>query len=273
MASNSILQRKTPITSRAEYLELVRTHHPDHGGSNEAMAHINVLYSDDYVPPNQVAIGKLRYNYVSVSNNIYLGSNSALFYPLPVPFTEPKYSFPDNKVKMEMLKYLPIYLRSSPEFALISTRGLYHLPSVLDKIKGTPHASWIISSLYNLLCYLEWADLTHNDIQVDNIWIDPAAHSAHLLGGWWWSVPHGTRLTRLPRRSLPAPKDKMASHNVDLRLIKQLGLELMGDRTGMSLTKSEKVSLLRQPTSGSAITDYKAWMASLGQRKFVELKL
>lgn len=268
----SILRRTKPITTRKEYLELAKQYHPDNGGTAEEFAHVEMLYHRP-PKPNQVQIENVRFSYISQTGDIYIGKSSVLF-RTAVPISIPKYSFPDTKVQLEMMKYLPVFVRHSTSYVIVGkANGLHHLPPVLDKIIGTPHASWILSSLYNLLCYLEWAGITHNDIQVDNIWIDPVAHSAHLLGGWWFWAPVDAPLSHLPQSSLPAPKNKLASHIVDLRLIKQLGLQLNGDRTGMTLSRSPKVDFLRKPSSGSALSDYKQWIACLGERKFVELKL
>lgn len=272
----NILKRTKPITTRKEYLELAKLHHPDNGGSTAAFDHVQKLWKDpkSISHPHSVTIDNIVYRYDTVHNGIYTGRTSILFHPLPRPFKPLKYSFPDTKVQLEMMKYLPVFVREGKDYVIVGkSQNLFHLPAHLSKIVGTAHASWIISSLYNLLCYLEWAGLTHNDIQVDNIWIDPVQHSAHLLGGWWFAAPVSSRLTHLPQSSLPAPRDKLASPVVDLRLIKQLGLQLIGDRTGMTLPRSPKVDFLRAPTTGSAVKDYGLWIKCLGERKFVELKL
>lgn len=272
----TILHRKTPITDKAEYIRLAKQYHPDNGGTDEEMAHINLLYSSSYVPPNQIKIGNIVYSYENNSiPSVLVGKNSILFQNLsPTPPTPIVFDFPNTKVKEEITKYLPVFVKRSDDFDIVGkSKSLFYLPLHLPKIIGTPHASWIVSSLYNFLCYLEWSGLTHNAIQIENLAIDPAAHSAHLLGGWRYSVPTGKRLSFLPRLA-PVPKDKLATHRTDLAMLKALGLQLLGDRTGMGLDQTDpKVRFLRSVSSGSAITDYALWVKSLGVRKFVELKL
>ena len=278
--SSSILSRKAPITSREEYLRLAKLHHPDNGGSQQEMAHINVLYSEDYVPPNQIYIPdlNLKYNWITHPHpTLWVGAKSAYYTPTLKHVVN--YKFPDTKVQNEIQKYLPVYLRQTDHCLIVGKPPeQYSLLDHLPKFVGTPHASWIISSLYNILCYLEWAGTTHNAILTENIFFDPRAHSAHLYGGWWFAADNGATLQALPKGVYDLDpklaKAKIATHVFDLKAIKRLGLGLLGDKTGMSLDQSDpKVKFLRSPTSGSARTDYKNWVASLGTRKFVELKL
>jgi hypothetical protein len=276
-ATVSILTRKTPIRTRDEYLKLAKQYHPDNGGSEVAMAHINRLYSNDYVPPNQVQIGGVTYNFLHQHGTIYTGKSSVLYTHHP-KHDVPVFKYPDQRVQNEISKYLPVYVRSGDDWTIVGKpKEQYSLLDVRQYLTP-PHPTWVVSSLYNILCYLEWAGVTHNAISIENVCIDPKLHSAHLYGGWWFSAPLGSPIKYLPRSTYALAereaKLKVASHVFDLRAIKRLGLELMGDRTGMGLDRTDpKVQQLRSPTSGSARQDYAAWIKSLGDRKFVKLEL
>lgn len=271
----SILNRKAPILTREEYLRLARIHHPDNGGNVEDFKHVQLLYSDDYVPPDQVKFGNIRYTYTAHPiPSMYVGNNTVLF-QTPVPTPSLSFTFPDQRIKDEMSKYLPVFVKQTSDYVVVGKpKNTFSARQYLDQLSACP---WIISSLYNLLCYLQVTGITHNDISVDNVFFNPDGHSAHLLGGWWYSRPAGSVLSVLPQATFQTnpklAKAKVASHAFDLGSIKRLGLELMGDRSGMSLDRSsEKVRFLRLPSTGSAISDYRAWIACLGTRKFVKME-
>lgn len=47
------------------------------------------------------------------------------------------------------------------------------------------HVAWVISRMENLCCVLEYNSMTHYDISVDSLFIDPYTHQASLYGNWW----------------------------------------------------------------------------------------
>lgn len=147
------------------------------------------------------------------------------------------------------------------------------------------HVAWILSSLYNLACWLEWAQLSHNAIGLDTVFVSPARHTVALLGGWWYATRIGERLRALPARTVDCiPSDivrvKVAEPRCNLELIRLTGRELLGDPSGVRLIRDPSVprplgSWLSHPSSGSAIADYGLWrdviVSSFGARRFSRL--
>jgi len=162
------------------------------------------------------------------------------------------------------------------------------LADLVEHLGGTmpaTHVAWILSSLYNLACWLEWARISHNAIGPDTVFVSPERHTIALLGGWWYATSIGERLRALPTRTADiAPQDivrsKIADLRCDLELIRATGRQLLGDASGMRLLRDPSIpramaDWLRHPSSGSAMTDYSLWrdtlIASFGARRFVRL--
>lgn len=160
------------------------------------------------------------------------------------------------------------------------------LRDLLDYCGGTlapQHTAWVLSRLHNLACYLSAAKIAHNDLSLETLTVDPAAHTVALRGGWWYARPLGMPLLAVPERTLaeasPVYFEKgRASASVDLELIRAVGRELLGD-----LTKAPgPLALwLKMPVGDTAVQDYKNWDAllngrladprHLGPRRFQEL--
>lgn len=158
---------------------------------------------------------------------------------------------------------------------------LGHLGGAMDP----RHVAWVLGSLHNLACWLDYAGLTHNAIALDTVFVSPEAHRCALLGGWWYAARHGGRLAALPARSAGlAPPDVLATRTadprVDLELIRATGRALLGDESGLRLMRDASVprplaDWLRCAASDSALHDYELWgsvlTASFGARRFVKL--
>lgn len=203
-------------------------------------------------------------------------------------------SFANDAMRAQMAPHLPtvlsafatndalvLVLAKTPQQVLLSDL-LAHASGRLD----ARHVAWVLSRLLNLACYLDYARLTHNGISVDSCFIDPAAHSASLLGGWWYACRREARLVALPARSadLAAPDmlaAKRADSRLDLALIRSIGRELLGDERGGTLLADAGVPAalgqwLRLASSGNARQDYQQWQSqvlpdSFGPRRFVRL--
>ncbi len=176
-----------------------------------------------------------------------------------------------------------LVLRKPPDLVL--------LRDVLDHLGGrmdARHVAWIMSSLLNLACYLDYARLAHNAILADTWFVSPSRHSGALLGGWWYAVQYGERMTAAPAATIQyAPFDvlerKRGNGRTDRELIRALGRELLGDITGVRLARDKAAPVpmldwLRSLASDSAIHDYRTWMsqvlkASFGERRFVKLDI
>ena len=71
---------------------------------------------------------------------------------------------------------LALVLRKAPDLLLLSD-VLAHFNGRMD----ARQVAWIISSLLNLACYLDYARLAHNAILTDAVFISPPRHSSALL--------------------------------------------------------------------------------------------
>ena len=77
--------------------------------------------------------------------------------------------------------------------------------------------------------------------------------------------------------------DKIADHKLDLMLVRDIGLELLGDSSGSTLLHDGKtpqplVNFFRSITDGNAFQEYERWtkkilIDSFGKRRFVEMKI
>jgi len=145
-----------------------------------------------------------------------------------------------------------------------------------------------MSSLYNTACYLNFAKIAHHDFSPSSIFVAPQQHTTALLGGWWYAAQMGSPLQAMPARTVDLTPDeilksKKADGRVDLELIRATGRELLGDPNGSRLLGSKEVpqalaDWLRLPTSGDALTDYRAFKdevlpRSFGKRRYVEWNL
>lgn len=148
--------------------------------------------------------------------------------------------------------------------------------------------AWIVSELLNIACYLAWKQWSHNAITLDNVFIAPDTHQCFLLGGWWYHTPWNEKLVALPPQvmsevPLARRQSKEPDPRMDLWLIRALARELLGDRSGQSLSQFAKypqamLAWLRSPPAASAYEDYNNWVkdvlpASFGPRRFTKLEI
>ena len=201
----------------------------------------------------------------------------------------------DPRMAAEISRYLPevvghfmtkkgrvLVLKKAPDQVLLRDL-LDHLGGQID----ARHAGWMISSLLNVACYLDYAHLAHNAISIDSIFVSPAQHSGALLGGWWYALRQGELMQAAPTITADyAPFEVMRSRRGDIRtdleLIRAVGRQLLGDISGMRLSREKAapppmLDWLQQPAQGRAICDYQTWNQvlkdSFGKRRFVELNV
>ena len=213
--------------------------------------------------------------------------------------TVSSFTFPSDEVKKGMLHYLPVlkkhFKTTDGRTVLIYSKNedQLRLKDVLDFYHGKidpKHVAWIMSRLCNFVCWLQKCNkiggITHNDLSVENIFICPEMHTITVIGGWEHSVPSGSRMARVQTGRTVAvmpqsvKNSKIADIKTDLVLIRNLGLELLGDATGMSFIKDTTVpasfsSWLREAPTGDPVKEYKRWdkvlKASFGPRTFVKM--
>lgn len=155
-----------------------------------------------------------------------------------------------------------LVLKKSPDQLLLAD-VLRHLNGKLADIR---HLGWILNSLYNIACYLEWSEMAHNAIAPDTVFISPLRHSATLLGGWCYAAQFGAPMVALPDRTLAfAPEECVrcgeADARIDLELVRALGRELLGDASGSSLRgradlPANLVDWLCLPAGEHAVSEY-----------------
>jgi hypothetical protein len=198
--------------------------------------------------------------------------------------------YPSDKMKEEVSRYLPS-IRTTVElpnhYVLVvnKTPDLILLRDIPTTIPDwDKHVAWILSTLYNLMCYFDYAGITHNDISLDTYFVSFEYHSGALLGGWWYSRKRGDKLLSVPTYAydLFSPvmkKTKQADFSLDKELVRALGRELLGDRTGTRLLTNKAapqpfVNWLRCATSMKAVKEYALWdkvlHESYGKKKFIK---
>lgn len=309
---------------KAEYARLAKLWHPDYNGgsaeSNEVMIKINALYeramelilSGKWRRPGFLRLrcrdGKIReLKYRSESafelGTMYICDNVVVFiveYRFKELYINAErrikgLEYADTNMKAEMAKCLPdiisqfetldgrlgMVLRKDPDMLLLRDVLSYYNGKMPDR-----HAAWILGTLYNLACYLDFAGITINAISADTYFISPRGHSGAILGGWWFAVPAGARMLGVPEKIydvLPpnVVNTRCGSIQTDLEAIRLAGREMLGDRTGMRLedygVPGPLAVWLRSASADSAFEEYARWgrvlEESYGARKFIKMDL
>lgn len=207
--------------------------------------------------------------------------------------------YANDVMQAEMSRFLPrieLEAETSEGPALVLSRppDALRLRDVLDHLGGAMdprHVTWILSTLHNLGAYLQWAQLTHNAIDLDSYFISPRHHSGFLLGGWWYARPIGGTMTHLPassagvRRTILPPHGtaaRIATRGLDRELIRLAGRTLLGDPGGTRLLRDARIppalrSWVTSPGDDDGIQDYANWArardAAWGPRRFVRMDL
>ena len=190
---------------------------------------------------------------------------------------------PEIAARFETADCLALVLRKAPDLLLLSD-VLEHFDGRMD----ARHVAWIVSSLLNLACYLDYAKLAHNAILTDAVFISPPRHSSALLGGWWYAVRQGQAMRAAPALTVQYAPFDVINHQrgdirTDLELVRAVGRALLGDISGARLARDKAappamLDWLRLPASGSPVQEYQTWQgrvlkASFGERRFVKLDL
>lgn len=205
-------------------------------------------------------------------------------------------NFENEYWEKEHRRHLPKILgtvRAADRFILVVQKDpdQYLLRDVLDALGGKMeprHAAWIISSLLNVNCYLNFTGVVHHAIALDTWFVSPENHGGALLGGWWYAARDGQKVKQVPRRTLAvAPpalaRDKKAIRRTDSALIRAVGRELLGDPGGSKLITDKDVpramaDWLLGPSEDDAYAEYHRWyhkvlQDAFGPRRFVRLAI
>jgi hypothetical protein len=201
-----------------------------------------------------------------------------------------------EKMKEEFSRYFPVItatITTSDDLYIVlkKTSDVLPLSVVLKYYDGSMDpkgVAWIVSTLHNIHCFLQYNELVHNDINLDTYFVSPGNHSGLLLGGWWYTTGINKKLKSVPtstyeRMRSKKRSEKLADRMVDGELIRSLSRTLLGDETGISLVIKYKVPQdmsmwLRLPGNGSAVVDYKKWRnevlpKAFGERKFIPMNI
>ncbi len=306
---------------KENYRKLVKEWHPDvyKGDKDEAsrvMAHVTSLYNKALVRLQEGHWGyesrelikltgrTIGYKYKVAHDfelgRMYVGDTSILYkladgkekYLRNYVEKASNFTFADQSMQEEMSKFLPVIELVDEQAGVLilkKTTDVYSLRDVLVASGGIlepKHAAWILSGLYNLACYLKYADMVHNGITLDTVFVSPQFHSTLLYGGWWYTTGINDSLVGVPKDvyDLMTPKeraDKKASASLDLLAIRKVGRLLLGGLTSGGTRPTDLPDALYSWLTGvdvqDAFKDYTKWSKVLddswGHRKFVKLDI
>jgi hypothetical protein len=312
-----------PDRIKDEYTRLAKFWHPDNhansGKSNEVMAKINLLYQEGL---ESLRLGRWeKSGWIRLSGKD--GKRHEITYYSAVPFelgtmyignqvvaflidrvnrdfyrnarqVIAGFRYANEKMKSEFQRYLPkviaefettdehlgLVIAKTPDLIL-----LQDLLAYFDNRMEERHMAWIVSSLLNLVCYLDYAGLSHNSITLGTYFVSPEKHNGALLGGWWYATPRGGRMPGVPEKifAIMPPRvksEKKGSILTDLESVRLIGRELLGDPAGNRLSAVETypaplIEWLRGASPESALEEYSRWgevlKASFGARRYVNL--
>jgi hypothetical protein len=296
---------KTLSDLQSQFKRLAMKMHPDKGGTNEQFFELKKLHDDAVIAFNEkspwlssdsieVNDKKISYRWSNEreSGTVFSGNDSLVF-------VTPK-SLEDlskNAKKMidvchEKLKYVhninikkTMYLIpkfSEYENVLVSEKpnDFHPLSLVVQKHKISPeHVAWMIGRLMHFMCFLEWAQIMHGGISIENLWVDLDHHQLALYGGWCYTRKNGERLIALPQKSAKfLKKEPIANYNIDRDCVRETIFELFGAKSASALRMRKDVpkpvtDFLAFPFRKSAIDTYVEWEkmrdSGFGPRKFV----
>lgn len=194
-----------------------------------------------------------------------------------------KFKFGGPRMEEQMKTYLPmdffryegadnyhfLVIKKNPNLLLLRDL-LTHMGQIEAR-----HAVWMIGTLFNLCCYLEYAKIIHKNINLDTYYIDPLMHSGALLGDWWTAYEEEkTKKDSEPFDRFKAALLDMPETSSYSDLIKRIGKEILGDAKDAPAALLE---YLNTPSKDTVQKEYALWptilQKSFGPRRFVELKV
>lgn len=234
----------TLATAAGTVLTLHHRHAFDHelGQTHVGQGHVLELYASPHADLGQSAATHLTH----------------------LPFLTPAMR---NQMGLSLPSQAVSHLLADGRVALVFTKaaGLLRLADVVHHVGllDPRHVAWIGSGLWNLACYLQAVGWTHQAIQADTVWVDPATHRVALLGGWAYAGPEGTPWTALPAASVQAASLAVRAHRrhaavLDHELIQALLRQLLPPASPAALLLSARL-----PAGGTAVEQYRAWKQAL----------
>lgn len=258
--------------------------------ANEVMAHINVL-ADVWLTDSGSRVGFLSKHLVDGVCQCVVKSEKVTYafnddaLDLRLNGWQQTFRFANDKMRADMEHLFPKFDKVDPnELFFVKKSTQLNLADVL-KSQGTipvRHVAWIMNRLYNIACYLSWAEVPHLDISLQNLYIDPSMHSVHLYGGWWYGRGFYQKALGAPSwlielsaqfRATGIPTRKLISQQ-----IKEVGRLLLGAPSKGALLQVKDVpeplvKWLVEPCVMDPVKEYAEWgrclNTSFGPRKFI----
>ena len=304
-----------PVEAKIEYKAMVKEIHPDickDERADEAMKKLNVLYeqatdcfaSHTWKESNRVILTEKLGKSISIKyrakTEFELGTRYVcdlavcyVFKPEARRFAEnavkqiKSLRYKDDRMKQEIARFMPeikIDAESTDGSRILvlgKTADVMPLDLVLKEcgaLIDARHAAWMISRLCNLSCYLSHRNLSHNGLTPFNLFVSPQYHSVVLLGGWWYTVPIGTKMigtTKDIYKNMPTvtKSSKCGHQTTDFEAIKAIGRTLT---QGKSVPDAME-RWLNAGSPDSALELFKRWDKALdqafGKREFIKLEI
>ncbi len=198
------------------------------------------------------------------------------------------WKYADKKMETEMSRFIAPMVRQerlkNGRLVIFARNKDQILMRDLMDLEGLPiepvHVTWMISRMINLCCYLEWSKISHGAISPEFLLVSLDMHSVSLCGPVLYKSEFGKRPTALPNRTMKVAnwftnKNAESDSKVDLALIRQTALELLGETGGARLRSNPKMrkeitNWLLSPSAKTALDDYKNWETARGDRRFAE---
>lgn len=311
--------------AKQEHINYLKKFHPDlHNGGDEykeVTSIINELYSDaiklmengNWVEDGIIRITssdgqkysmKFNKEYSFELGKYYIGNKSILYLidKANSDFVDnalekiKNLKYENNHMESEFKKYFPIVLKEFETkdekvgVLIEKPEEVYSLTEILSYYNGKVpprHVVWIMSSIYNIECFMYYNNLSHNGITIDNYYISPSNHSGFLFGGWWYTVRINEKMLGVSKElySIMSPNmkaNKIGTYLLDLEAIRLIGRTMLGDKNGISLTKDSDipkplVDWVRGVPTDNPIEEYNLWdnviKQSYGERKFVNMDI
>jgi hypothetical protein len=297
---------------KKQFRELARHFHPDvHKGDSGPFNKINELYQRvlkrikdgtwgiDGAYRVELRDGRFH-NIHSVTNrpfelgHLYIGHDHVTylvdeqFKDLFYNATKAKsFRFASDRMRDQVQPYLPSDLQvlkfknGQRGLKIKKDPEMLNLRDVLIHYNGRvpgKHTAWILGTMCNLACYLNYTRISHQDFSLDSYFIHPRLHTGALLGGWWYAKPFDSDVKNVPVRTLNAlpfrvKMTKKASPLTDSELIRCCGRELLG--VDMKVPAPIK-NWISSAATKDAIHDYGLWQTARdasGKREFIKMNL
>jgi len=319
-----ILFSKDIYIIKKEFKNLAMKWHPDHNKnkkSNEVFSHIKELYEDAvfilekknivnemitvFIEKENKINHKIRYkrSYKFEMGDIYVGNTVIVyvfdkeykdFFKNSIKIISSKFSYSSDRMRNEISRYLPEIIKyfqtEDNKYVIIikKTKDFFLLRDVLSYYENSmdpKHVGWIISSLLNLCCYLNYIKMSNVGISLDTCFISLKYHSVLLAGGWWFSTGFGEKLKGISSKSydyLPSKNkiNNIADNKIDIEIVKMIGRELLGDIRGNKLEKLNGLEEFKRwlliPSSKDPVKEYDIWYNNIltktfGIHKFIKI--